>query len=67
MHSLQFKKRSLSSASAEEATTKRRNAHSVKNLAFNFMRLPLLGVQPMKKCPHAWLRASDLDRYDASK
>ncbi len=67
MPSLQFKKRAPSSASAAEATTKRRIAHNVKNAPFNFMGLPSLGVQPMKKCPHALLRASNSDEYDASK
>ncbi len=67
MPSLQLKKRAPSSASVAEATTKRRIAHSVKNAPFNFMGSPLLGVQPMKKFPHAWLRVSDLDRYNAFK
>ncbi len=64
---LQVKKRAPSSASSVEATTKQRIAHSVKNAPFNFIGLPLLGIQPMKKCPHAWLRASDLDRHNASE
>jgi hypothetical protein len=67
MPSLQFKKRAPSSASAAEATTKQRITLSVKNAPFNFMGSPSLGVQPMKTCLHAWLRALDLDRYDASK
>jgi hypothetical protein len=67
MPSLQFRKRAPSSASAAEAMTKQRIAHSVKNAPFNFMGPPLLGVQPMKKCPHAWLQALDSDRYDASE
>jgi hypothetical protein len=45
MPSLQFKKRAPSSASAAEATTKRRMAHNVKNAPFNLMGSPSLGVQ----------------------
>jgi hypothetical protein len=67
MPSLQFKKRALSSASAAEATMKQRIAHSVKNAPFNFTGSPSLGAQPMKKCLHARLRASDFDMYDASE
>ena len=67
MPSLQFKKRAPSSASAAEATTKQRMAHKVKNAPFNLMGSPSLGVQPIKKWPHALLRASDSDKYDASE
>ncbi len=56
-----------SSASAADATTKRRMAHNVKNAPFNMMGLPSVGVQPMKKWPHALMRASDSDKYDASE
>ncbi len=66
MPSLQFKKRAPSSASAAEAMTKRRMAHNVKNAPFNLMGSPSLGVQPMKKWPHALLRASDSDKFDPS-
>ena len=67
MPSLQFRKRAPSSASAAEATTKRRMAHNVKNAPFNLMGLPSFGVHPMKKWPHALLRGSDSDKYDASE
>ncbi len=67
MPSLQFKKRAPSSASTAEATTKQRMAHKVKNAPFNLMGSPSLGVQPIKKWPHALLRASDSDKYDASE
>ena len=62
---LQFKKRAPSSASAADATTNQRMAHKVKKTPFNLMGSPSLGVQPMKKWPHALLRASDSDKYDA--
>ncbi len=67
MPSLQFKKRAPSSASAADATTNQRMAYNVKNALFNLMGLPSLGDQPMKKWPHALLRASDSDKYDALK
>jgi hypothetical protein len=57
--SLQFKKRAPSSASAADATTKRRIAHNVKNAPFRRMGSPSLGDHPMKKWPQARLRASD--------
>ena len=62
---LQFKKRAPSSASAADARTNQRMAHNVKNAPFSMMGLPSLGDQPMKKWPHALLRASDSDKYDA--
>ncbi len=67
MPSLQFKKRSPSSASTAEATTKQRMAQNVKNAPFYLMGSPSLGIQPMKKWPHALLRVSDSDKYDASE
>ena len=67
MPSLQFKKRAPSSASAADARTNQRMAHNVKNAPFNLMGLPSLGDQPMKKWPHALLRASNSDNYDASE
>jgi hypothetical protein len=45
MPSLQFKKRAPSSASAAEATTKRRMAHKVKNAPFNLMGHSAAGVR----------------------
>jgi hypothetical protein len=65
MPSLEFKKRAPSSASAADATTNRRMAHNVNNAPFYLMGSPSLGDQPMKKWPHALLRASDSDKYDA--
>jgi hypothetical protein len=62
MPSLQFKKRAPSSASAADATTKRRIAHNVKNAPLSWMGLPFLGDHPMKKWPHARLRASNSDK-----
>ena len=56
-----------SSASTADMTTNQRMAHKVKNAPFNLMGLPSLGVQPMKKRPHALLRASDSVKYDASQ
>ena len=67
MSSLQFKKRAPSSVSAADATTNQRMAHKVKYAPFNLMGLPSLGVQPVKKWPHALLRAPDSDKYDASE
>ena len=63
--SLQFKKRAPSSASAADAMTNQRMAHNVKKAPFNLMGSPSLGDQLMKKWPHALLRASDSDKYDA--
>ncbi len=67
MPSLQFKKRVPSSASVADAMTNRSMAHNVKNAPLNLMGLPSLGGQPMKKWPHALLRAFDSDQYDASE
>ena len=65
--SLQFKKRAPSSASAADATTKRRIAHNVKNAPFRRMGSPSLGGDLVKKWPQARLWTSDSDKYDASE
>ncbi len=39
----------------------------VQNSPFNLMGSPVTGVDPMKKWPHARLRALLLDKYDASE
>ncbi len=49
------------------ATTKQRMAHKVKNALLSLMGLPSFAFQPMKKCPHALLHVSALDKYDASE
>ena len=55
--SLQLRKRAPSSASAADATTKRRMVHNVKNTPFNLIGSPSLGDHPMKKWLHARLCA----------
>jgi hypothetical protein len=67
MPSLQFRNKALSLASAVEATTKQTIAHKVKKAPLSLMGSPLLVFQPMKKCPHALLRAGVSDKYDASE
>ena len=64
---LQLRNRAPSSASAAEATTKRKIAHSVKNTPFNFIGFVGLGFHPMKKWPHDLLCALASNKYDASK
>ena len=39
--------------------------HGSTSDACNLIGSPFLGIQPMKKCPHARLRAPVLERYDA--
>ncbi len=65
--SLHLRNRAPSSASATDATTKRRMVHSVKNAPFNLMGSPSVGAHPIKKWPHARLCAFASERYDASE
>ncbi len=65
--SWQARKRAPSSTSAAKATTNLRILHREKNAPFNFIGCVLMGKDPMKKCPLAWLRALGSDRYDASE
>ncbi len=67
MPSLQLRNRAPSLASAAEATMKQRMAHKVKNASLSLMGSPSFAFRPMKKCPHALLRASASDKYDASE
>ncbi len=67
MPSLQFRKRAASSALAAEATTNQRSVHKVKNAPFKRMGSFVLGDHPIKKCPHALLRASVSERYEATE
>ena len=64
---LQFRNRAPSYASAADATTKRKIAHSVKNAPFNLIGFVGSGFHPMKKWPHALLCALASNKYDASK
>ncbi len=64
---LQFRKRAPSLASAAEATTKHNIAHRVKKAPFYLMGLVGSVLQPMKKCPQAWLWVFASKRYKASK
>jgi len=64
---LQLRNNALSYASAADATTNRKIAHNVKNAPFNLMGFVGLAFHPMKKCPHALLRALASDKYDASE
>ncbi len=64
---LQMRNNAPNSASAMEATTNRRIAHSVENAPFNLMGFVGSAFHPMKKCPHALLWAFAADKYDASK
>ncbi len=63
--SLQLRNRAPSSASADDATTKRSMVHSVKNGPFNLMGSPSFGSHPKKKWPHARLWAFVSERYVA--
>ncbi len=67
MPTLQLRNRAPSLASAAKGTTKQRMAHQVENALLGLMGLPSFAFQPMKKCPHALLRASDSDKYHASE
>jgi hypothetical protein len=67
MPSLQFRNRAPSLASVAEATTKQRMAHKVKKAPLSLMGLPSFAFHPMKKCPHALLRAPASDKYDVSE
>ena len=64
---LQFRNMTPSSASAAEATTKRKIARSVKNALFNLIGFVGLGFQPKKKWPHALLCALASNKYDTSE
>ena len=52
---LQLRNRAPSSASAAEATTKRKIAHIMKDSPCNLIGFVRLGFHPMKKWPHALL------------
>ena len=65
--SWQLRNNAPNSASAADATTNRSIAHNVWNAPFSLMGLPSVGNAPMKKCPHALLRAFGSLRYDASE
>ncbi len=65
--SWQLRNNAPNSASAADATTNRTIAHNVWNAPFSLMGLPSIGNVPMKKCPHALLRAFSSLRYDASE
>jgi len=64
---LQLRNSAPNSASAADATTNRKIAHSVKNAPFNLMGFVGSAFHPMKKCPHALLCAFAADKYDASE
>ena len=51
---LQLRKRAPSSASAAEATTKRKTAQSVKNASLSLIGFVASGFHPMKKWPQTW-------------
>ncbi len=59
---LQLRKRAPSSASAAEATTKRKTAQSVKNAPLSLIGFVASGFHPMKKWPHTRLCAFDSER-----
>ncbi len=65
--SWQFRNSAPSSASAADATTNCNIEYSVWKAPFNLMGSPFLGNEPMKKWPHALLRALGLLKYDASE
>ena len=50
--SWQLWKRAPSSASAADATTKRKVVVLTQNTPFNWISSSFLGIHPMKKCPH---------------
>ncbi len=56
-----------SSALAGDATTKFNMVVLTCKAPFKQMGAPSVGIQPMKKCLHVWLRAFSSERYDASK
>ncbi len=64
MHSLQYRKRAPSLASAAEAMMKQKMVHKVKNAPFSLIGLPPCADQPMKKCLHALLHVFTSDKYD---
>ena len=65
--SWQFINNALSSASAADATTHLKIEHNVWNAPFSLIGLQSLGTDPMKKWPHARLRAFGSLKYDASE
>jgi hypothetical protein len=65
--SWQFINKAPSSASAADATTHLKIEHNVWKAPFSLISFPSLGMDPMKKCPHAQLCAFGLLKYDASE
>ncbi len=63
----QLWKSAPSSTSAADVTKNLIIVKLVWNALFNLIGSPFLGIQPMKKCPHAQLCAPSLDRYVASE
>jgi len=63
--SWQFRNKAPNLASAADATTNRSIAHNVWNAPFSLMGFPSIGNAPMKKFPHALLRAFGSLKYDA--
>jgi hypothetical protein len=63
--SFQLRKRAPNLALAADSTTNRRMVQKVKNAPFNLIGLPSSADHPMKKWPHARLRALALDKYKA--
>ena len=67
VHAWQLKNNAPNSASAADATTKRRIEHSRGNSPFKRMCCPPTGSHLRKKSPQAMLRDFGYDRYDASE
>ena len=65
--SWQLRNNAPNSASAADATTKRKIKHSVWKAPLSVISFPSIGKDPMKKWPHALLRAFGSLRYDASE
>jgi hypothetical protein len=65
--SWQYRNNAPCLALAADSTTNHKIEHSVWKTPLNLMDFPLIGKDPMKKWPHAVLRAFGLLKYDVSK